>query len=83
MNFQNLISLRRANVKKIHFFIFSNSDNFLRIFFIFFTIREHYWLHLVQFLATLTKSSSDLSFIFKISILKLVYEEFMRAASFY
>ena len=32
MNFQNLISLRRANVKKIHFFIFSNSDNFLRIF---------------------------------------------------
>ena len=60
MNFQNLISLRRANVKKIHFFIFSNSDNFLRIFFIFFTIREHYWLHLGQFLATLPKSSSDL-----------------------
>ena len=60
MNFQNLISLRRANVKKIHFFIFSNSDNFFRIFFIFFTIREHYWLHLGQFLATLPKSSSDL-----------------------
>ena len=32
MNFQNLISRRRANVKKIHFFIFSNSDNFFKKF---------------------------------------------------
>ena len=63
MNFQNLISLRRANVKKIHFFIFSNSDNFFRIFYEFLGIREQCWLQLGQFSVILPKSSVDLSLV--------------------
>ena len=77
MNFQNLISRRRASVKKIHFFIFRIiSDNFLRIFYIFFTIREHYWLHLGPFLATLPKSSSDLFQLSYGRLLKSFLEQF-------
>ena len=38
MNFQNLFFRHWANVKKIHFLIFSFLDNFFRIFKVFFLI---------------------------------------------
>ena len=56
LNYQNLIFLRRVNVKKIHFFIFY----FFRILNIFFLIWKQHWLHLRQFSVILSKRSHDL-----------------------